>query len=441
MFAGLRWRDHRGIARDLHNAGPIGRVGRLRGGGPFRRSNADRMVGGVCAALARRIRIDPALVRVGFLILALFGVGVAAYVLSWLLVPLEGETSSIASRAATDRSGIALAVALVTVFVLAWFLASALGASFVGSSYLWWLVIAIAGLVLIWRNASPAEQSQLRRLARPLTELLTNGGRSRRALSVRLVAAAGLLIGGLTQVLGHHGTGQVVRPIVGVLLVMAAVVAVFGPWWLRVARDLVAERQARTRAEERAEVASRVHDSVLQTLALIQRRADNPSEVAKLARAQERELRAWLFEGRPAGSSDEQDHTLVEAVRRLQKEVEELHGATVETVVVGDCPLDERVSGLVAACREATVNAAKWSGAPVISVFAEVTAGEVSVFVRDTGVGFDPTTVPADRKGLAESVQGRMTRLRGSAKVRSAPGEGTEVALVLPLDQHSRAPS
>ncbi|MBO0714865.1 MAG: hypothetical protein J2P59_08915, partial [Acidimicrobiales bacterium] len=311
----------------------------------------------------------------------------------------------------------------------------------VGSSYLWWLVIAIAGLVLIWRNASPAEQSQLRRLARPLTELLTNGGRSRRALSVRLVAAAGLLIGGLTQVLGHHGTGQVVRPIVGVLLVIAAVVAVFGPWWLRVARDLVAERQARTRAEERAEVASRVHDSVLQTLALIQRRADNPSEVAKLARAQERELRAWLFEGRPAGSSDEQDHTLVEAVRRLQKEVEELHGATVETVVVGDCPLDERVSGLVAACREATVNAAKWSGAPVISVFAEVTAGEVSVFVRDTGVGFDPTTVPADRKGLAESVQGRMTRLRGSAKVRSAPGEGTEVALVLPLDQHSRAPS
>ncbi|MBO0714473.1 MAG: PspC domain-containing protein, partial [Acidimicrobiales bacterium] len=169
MFAGSRWRDHRGIARDLHNAGPIGRVGRLRGGGPFRRSNADRMVGGVCAALARRIRIDPALVRVGFLILALFGVGVAAYVLSWLLVPLEGETSSIASRAATDRSGIALAVALVTVFVLAWFLASALGASFVGSSYLWWLVIAIAGLVLIWRNASPAEQSQLRRLARPLT--------------------------------------------------------------------------------------------------------------------------------------------------------------------------------------------------------------------------------------------------------------------------------
>lgn len=398
------------------------------------------MVGGVCAALARRVRIDPTLVRVGFLILALTaGVGVAAYVLAWLFIPLEGEPSSIASRAATDRSGIAAAVALITVVVLVLFVASELGA-FVGS-YSWSLVIGLAGLVLIWRNASPEERPQLRRLTQPLGELLTTGGRSRRALMVRLVVAAGLLIGGLYEVLGHHGAGQIVRPIVGVLLVIAAAMAIFGPWWLRVARDLVAERQARTRAEERAELASRVHDSVLQTLALIQRRADNPSEVAKLARAQERELRAWLFEGRPVGSSGEEDRTLTEAVRRLQKEVEELHGATVETVVVGDCPLDERVSGLVAACREATVNAAKWSGAPVVSVFAEVTDGEVSMFVRDTGAGFDPDQVPGDRKGLAESVYGRMARLRGSAKVRSAPGKGTEVALVLPLDHHSRASS
>jgi signal transduction histidine kinase len=400
------------------------------------------MVGGVCAALARRFRIDPALVRVGFVILALAGVGVglAVYVLSWLFIPLEGERSSIASRAATDRSGIAVAVALITLVVLVLLFASAVGASFVWS-YAWSVVIAVAGGVLIWRNAGPAERPALRRLAQPFAQLVTTGGRSRRALVVRLVVAAGLLIGGLHEVLGHHEAGAVVRPILGVLLVIAAVVAVFGPWWLRVAKDLVAERQARTRAEERAEVASRVHDSVLQTLALIQRRADNPTEVAKLARAQERELRAWLFEGRPAGSSGKEDHTLVEAVRRLQKEVEELHGATVETVVVGDCPLDERVSGLVAACREATVNAAKWSGAPVVSVFAEVTAGEVSVFVRDTGAGFDPDQVPGDRKGLTESIYGRMARLRGSAKVRSAPGEGTEVTLVLPLDHHSRASS
>lgn len=399
------------------------------------------MVGGLCAALARRCGIDPALVRVGFVILALFaGVGVAVYVVSWLFIPLEGESGSIAARSVTDRPGLAVSAALVTLFVVILLVASLLGASLV-SSYTWSLVIAIGGLVLIWRNASPAERPQLRRLAQPVVELFTTGGRSRRALVVRLVVAGGLLIGGLYEVLGHHGAGQVVRPIGGILLVLAAVVAIFGPWWMRVARDLVAERQARTRAEERAVVAARLHDSVLQTLALIQRRADNPTEVAKLARAQERELRAWLFEGRPVGSSGEEDRTLVEAVRRLQQEVEELHGATVETVVVGDCPLDERVSGLVAACREATVNAAKWSGAPVISVFAEVTAGEVSLFVRDTGVGFDPDQVPGDRKGLAESVHGRMARLGGSASLRSAPGKGTEVALVLPLHQHSRAPS
>ena len=439
MSASLGWRDHRGIASDLDNGARMGRVGRLRGGGPFRRSAADQMVGGVCAALARRFRIDPALVRVGFVILALAGVGAAVYVLSWLFIPLEGEQASIGSRAASDRSGIAVAAALLTLFVLALIVASLLGASLL-SGWWWSLVIALAGLVLIWRNASPAEQPHLRRLAQPLVELFTSAGRSRRALVVRLVVGACLLIAGLYEVLGHHQAG-VVRPIGGVLLVIAAVVAVFGPWWLRVARDLVAERQARARAEERTEVASRVHDSVLQTLALIQRRADNPSEVAKLARAQERELRAWLFEGRPAGSSDAEDHTLVEAVRRLQKEIEERHGATVETVVVGDCPLDERVSGLLAACREATVNAAKWSGATVISVFAEATEGEVSVFVRDTGVGFDPEQVAGDRKGLAESVHGRMARLRGSAKVRTAPGKGTEVALVLPLHHHSRAPS
>jgi signal transduction histidine kinase len=296
-------------------------------------------------------------------------------------------------------------------------------------------VIAAAGLVLIWRNASPAEQPLIHSLARPLYDMLTSGGRSRRALAVRMVVAAGLLVAGLYAVLGHHRSGQVVRPIGGVLLVIAAVVAIFGPWWFRVARDLVAERQARARAEERAEVASRVHDSVLQTLALIQRRADDPSEVVKLARGQERELRAWLFEGRPVGSAGDEDHTLVEGMRRLQREVEELHGVTVETVVVGDCPLDERVGNLLAACREATVNAAKWSGAPVISVFAEVGNGEVSVFVRDTGVGFDPDQVPRDRKGLAESVHGRMTRLHGTATVRSSPGKGTEVALALPLDR------
>ena len=196
-------------------------------------------------------------------------------------------------------------------------------------------------------------------------------------------------------------------------------------------RDLVVERQARIRAEERADIATRVHDSVLQTLALIQRRADQPQQVVALARAQERELRSWLFDGRPPGSIDEA-MTLAGGVRLIQQEVEAQHGVAVEIVMVGDCPLDDDLAALLAAAREATVNAVKWSGAGVVSIFAEVEPREVSVFVRDRGKGFDPETVPADRKGLAESVRARMARRGGQATIRSAPGEGTEVSLTMP---------
>jgi signal transduction histidine kinase len=218
-------------------------------------------------------------------------------------------------------------------------------------------------------------------------------------------------------------------------------VLVLGPWWLRIARDLVVERQARARAEERADMAARVHDSVLQTLALIQRRADDPQKVIQLARAQERELRSWLFDGRAPGSIDGQGLTLAAGVRLIQQEVEAQHGVIVEAVTVGDCELDDDLSALLAAAREATVNAVKWSGASVVSIFAEVEPAEVSLFVRDRGRGFDPDAVPADRKGLAESVRARMARRGGSATIRSAAGEGTEVSLTMPRAAGERQPS
>jgi len=216
-----------------------------------------------------------------------------------------------------------------------------------------------------------------------------------------------------------------------VMLVIAAIVLLLGPWWLRVARDLVLERQARVRAEERADIAARVHDSVLQTLALIQRRADDPQKVVGLARMQERELRSWLFEGR-APNEAAGDLTFAAGVRQIQQDVEARYGVPVEAVIVADCELDENLSALLAAAREATVNAAKWSGASVISLFAEVEPEEVSVVVRDRGQGFDPESVPEDRKGLAESVHGRMTRRGGTATVTSAAGEGTKVSLKMP---------
>jgi signal transduction histidine kinase len=218
-------------------------------------------------------------------------------------------------------------------------------------------------------------------------------------------------------------------------VLLAGLVVLFGPWWIRVARDLMAERQARVRAEERADMAARVHDSVLQTLALIQRASDDPHRVVQLARGQERELRAWLFDGEIPGAVGAEVSTLAAGVRAIASEVETAHGIVVDVVAVGDCPLDDRLRALLDAAREATVNAAKWSGAPSISLFAEVERDKVSVFVRDRGKGFDLDCVAPDRRGIAQSIQARMLRHGGCAVIRSALGEGTEVELSAPLQE------
>jgi signal transduction histidine kinase len=210
-------------------------------------------------------------------------------------------------------------------------------------------------------------------------------------------------------------------------VVSVGLALVSGPWWMKMVRDLNAERSARIREQERAEVAAHVHDSVLHTLTLIQRHVDNPREVARLARAQERELRGWLYRPRTDPAA-----TVTSEVERVAAEVEDAHGVAIEVVVVGDAPLDESLSALLHATREALVNAAKYARDSPISVYAEVEPGQVTIFVRDRGPGFDPTTVPEDRLGLRQSVVGRMQRHGGLATVRSADGEGTEVQLEMP---------
>jgi signal transduction histidine kinase len=194
----------------------------------------------------------------------------------------------------------------------------------------------------------------------------------------------------------------------------------------------MSERQARALAEERAQMAAHVHDSVLQTLALIQRSPDDPQHVVRLARAQERELRAWLFEGRPPGSIGEDATLLGEGVGLLQRQVEADHGIAVQVVLVGDCELTDPLRALLDAAREATVNAAKWSGAEQVSLYAEVEEDHVMLFVRDRGRGFDPAAVPGDRQGIARSIRDRMSRHGGSVAIRSAPGQGAEVELSMP---------
>jgi signal transduction histidine kinase len=365
-----------------------------------------------------------------------FGFVAAGYVLAWLLIPAVGADSNIASKAMADRRGMVLAVAIVSLVVVPLVFASVFQIGWL-KSLAWPLVIGLAGLMLIWRNAPADEQAVMRRLAEPL--LGFTAGTRRRWIVVRVVISAALVAGGVVALQSAHESIRLLQPLAGLVLVISAIAVLLGPWWLRIARDLVVERQARIRAEERADMAAHLHDSVLQTLALIQRRADQPQQVIQLARAQERELRSWLFDGRAPGSLDGTVTTLADGVRLIQQEVEAQHGITVEAVIVGDCELDDNLAALLAAAREATVNAAKWSGASVVSLFAEVEPAEVSLFVRDRGRGFDPAAVPSDRKGLAESVHARMARRGGTATVRSAQGEGTEVSLTMP--RSATAPS
>jgi signal transduction histidine kinase len=218
------------------------------------------------------------------------------------------------------------------------------------------------------------------------------------------------------------------------LLGVAGLGVVIGPWVHRLGTDLAAERAERVRSQERADVAAHLHDSVLQTLALIQKNASDGPTVARLARAQERDLRAWLYAGEstvPGRGGD----TVAAGLRAAAAEVEDTHGIAVDVVVVGDGALTEAARPAVAAAREAMVNAAKHARVDRVDVYAEVTPGRLEVFVRDRGVGFDPAAVPADRHGLAHSIIDRMSRHGGTADVRSTPGEGTEVRLSLPLQE------
>jgi signal transduction histidine kinase len=398
-------------------------------GNPLRRDPEDRIGGGLAAGLGTWRGFSPTTVRIACVVAALVTTGwaVPIYFLGWLAIPARGSDTSIGAKARHDSQGMALAIgvaSLVAVFLL---LAGALNDGSI-EVYGWPQVVSVGCLVLIWRNAPDGEKAALQHLVAPL-ESLGGGDNVRHGTKLRFAVAAGLLIAGLSVLFSLHGGLHLLAPLGGFLLVAAAIVVILGPWWLRIARDLLFERQARARAEERADMASRVHDSVLQTLALIQRSADDPQTVVQLARAQERELRSWLFEGRAPG--DTEVTSFAEGIKEIQRDVEARHGVPVEVVTVGDCPLDEHLSALLAAAREATVNAAKWSGASVISLFAEVEPDKVAVAVRDRGAGFDPDSVPDDRKGVAESIRGRMLRHGGEATVQSTLGEGTKVTLTM----------
>ncbi|MFD0399194.1 PspC domain-containing protein [Kitasatospora sp. NPDC059811] len=329
--------------------------------------------------------------------------------------PAEGEDSAAGK---TGQGGLGQLAALVMMVIGITALLNALGLQ-TAKPYTWPLLAIGVGVALVWRQADDSRWQRWFGLEE---------GDKRRGAYTRVGTGVLLVVAGTIAFLAMQGSGSTLGSVVEAsLAVLAGVLVLLGPYGLRLWQDLGAERTARIRAQERAEIAAHVHDSVLHTLTLIQRRAEDPKEVLRLARAQERELRLWLY--RPEAAAEAAPDTMAESLRAVVAEVEDRHGVPVEVVIVGDCPMDDRIAAQMQAAREATVNAAKYGGGGPVQVYAEVEGKTVSVFVRDHGPGFDPDTVPEDRMGVRESIIGRMKRNGGTARVRPAPDGGTEVEL------------
>jgi signal transduction histidine kinase len=250
-------------------------------------------------------------------------------------------------------------------------------------------------------------------------------------VAFRLVLGAILIFLGL-GILHHfgHAWGVATPALLAAVVILGGVLVLFAPWWLATLNDLTGEREARVRIEERANVAAHLHDSVLQTLTLIERAAGDEAAVVRLARTQERELRQWLFD--PDYVKEGDASSFASMLRLLENEIENDYGVRVELVIVGDCATSDAVTAIVAAGREAAINAARWSGAESISIYGEIEPSLISLFVRDQGRGFDVTAVPADRRGITLSITQRIAHFGGEAIITSTVGIGTEIELSLP---------
>ena len=410
-------------------------------------------LGGVCAGLALHLGVGATWVRVFFLLTGLFGFGVVFYLGLWIALPMapapvESPGLEAASRqgrrpgrpAALRDAGPHIAFVIVLLGVVG--LVDGNG----GPALLWPALFAVGGIAVLWRQADQAQRERwldtttrldLRRL------VVGSGGPGAYA---RLATGLGLLVTALLLFAVQAGQFQIAQDIVvAATLGVVGLAVILGPWLVRLVSDLGEERAARVRTQDRADVAAHLHDSVLQTLALIQKNAADPGRVATLARAQERDLRSWMY-----GDARTADVTVTGALQAAAAEVEDAHGVPVEVVVVGDphgeVAVTEHVRAVLQAAREAMVNAALHSGAPVVDAYAEmvpsrdrVGTGTLDVFVRDRGSGFDPDVVPGDRLGVRHSILDRVTRHGGRAEVRSRPGAGTEIWLhVEDLELHPR---
>ena len=368
------------------------------------------MIAGVCGGVAARIGIDATIVRIAFVALALAWVGVPLYLLGWVLLPQAG--ASVAETEPTDTTApgrtTARRAAGMTLIVLGTVLmVRHLGVA-LPDTVIWPALLVAFGLgVVVWRVQPAAE------LNRGIAMRIA-AGTILLALGIGVTAAANLSLTAVRDGLLSGG------------LVVGGLALILGPWVAVLLRDRREERQRRIRADARADMAAHLHDSVLQTLALVQR-SDDPARMAALARRQERELRGWLY----GGGAEPDRATVRAAVEHLAAAIEDRHGVVIDLVAVGDAPLDPATESLVAAAGEAMTNAARWSGCATVSVYVEATPQRVEVFVRDRGAGFDPEAVDGDSRGISDSIRGRIDRVGGHCEINSSKGHGTEVRLHL----------
>jgi signal transduction histidine kinase len=393
------------------------------------------MLGGVCTGLARHLGLPVILIRAAFVALLIFQfLGVIAYGALWLLLPPESTTAAPGIEAAS-REGLrdqsrpkrrvdwGMLVALIAFGGgLLWLVQTS---GFGVSQQLFWPVaFACAGAALVWRQADSEQQKKWRAEAGGKAWLAPFVARGGWPALVRVIVGLGLVGAAFGIVLAQEGhIDQLPEVMAMTTLALAGLAVVMAPWLHRSRTALNQARAEKVRADARADMAAHLHDSVLQTLAMIQRQADDPKAVQQLARRQERELRTWLY------GDELPETTLKAALTAAAVEVEDERGVPVELVVVGDCDTSDAVQALVRAAREAMVNAAKHSGADQIDVYAEVDEEQIEVFVRDRGSGFNLDTVGDDRMGVKGSILDRMERHGGKAGVRSSPEEGTEVRL------------
>lgn len=388
------------------------------------RSGDDRIVAGVGGGLGRFLGVDPTVVRLAFAVLAVAnGLGLVLYLVAWAVMKADDDVGPApAVRPTADRT---IGVAMLTLGLV--LLVARLG-FLLPAGLVWSLAVSAAGFALVWARTSDEGRERWLGLARSRSGAPVDTVRNGRVVVLRTITGGALLVVGLVFLFASGGLLSVVGQLgLAVIATGVGVAILLGPWIVRLWRDLDGERRQRIRSEERSEMAAHLHDSVLQTLTLIQRHADAPGRARMLARRQERELRAWLYDER-APVEGRPDH-LLPALEAVVTEVEDRHEVEVDLVVVGDAELDRRLEGLVAAVREAANNAARHSGADEVSVYVEVEPERVTAYVRDRGRGFDPDAVEAGRLGVRESIVGRMARHGGKAEVHSTIGEGTEVAL------------